>query len=200
MCIVSGSWGPDQTVSATVTLTGTPSGVAELEVRVRNTINTTAHTLTGYEIYCTTVPGQNYCHIATWQNPHSTGTWSNLDGSFPGDCSCTPGTGSCSGATPTIVLNNGDVITASVTGTSPVTITGQVKTSGGTTRVTWSCIDTGKAGWGPWTSGAPGVGFFDNIAPGNLQKEGFSTFHATDGVSSTPPLVLSPPTLLRVVP
>lgn len=55
--IVKGSWGPDQTVTATI-LTG---GGSEHELRVRTTI--TAHSITGYEVNWAS---GNYIEIVRW--------------------------------------------------------------------------------------------------------------------------------------
>ena len=65
--VLSGSWGPDQTVQATVALSGTPTSCChEVELRLRTTI--TAHSITGYEINCS-VSGQGYMQVVRWNGP-----------------------------------------------------------------------------------------------------------------------------------
>jgi hypothetical protein len=178
--IVTGSWGANQNVRVTYRTNGTPSGGAqEAEIRLRTTINSTNHTLTGYEVYCSVLSANKYCRIASWNTPTASrgeGTgWENFN------TSCTAGTATCSGGIPILSLQNGDVLTASVVtnGDNSVTITGYVYSSNGTLRASWSATDTGQFNWGPWTSGNPGVGFYDNT-DNNWNYFGFSSFAASD--------------------
>jgi hypothetical protein len=162
--VLTGTWGPDQTVQATVKITTTPANGCchEAEVRLRTTINPTTHLITGYEIYGSVTPGSSYFHIASWGGPN--GSWANIENSSP-----------------SLYLKNGDVLKATVTGTNPVVITGylngtQIMTVQDYGNFTFS---DGKK-YGPWTSGAPGVGFYDNT-DNNWGYFGFSSFTATDG-------------------
>jgi hypothetical protein len=164
--ILTGSWGPDQTVQGTVKINTTPTGTCcqEIEVRVRMTINSSAHTISGYEVYCSVNSNNPYCHIARWNGAN--GSWCNIEAS-----------------TPSIYLVNGDVLKGTVTGTNPVIITGyrnnvQIMQATDTGQ---NCSPGGAAG--PWTSGAPGVGFYDNQDT-NWNYFGFSNFTATDGTVS----------------
>jgi hypothetical protein len=175
--ILTGTWGADQTASATVKINTTPTGTCrhEAEVRLRMTIS--ANSIKGYEVYCSVMPSPNeYCHIARWNGP--SGSYCNIES-----------------AEFTTHLVNGDVLTAKVTGTNPVVITGS---RNGTqimqaTDTGQGCSTGGAAG--PWTSGNPGIGFYDS-QDSNWSNFGFSSFTATDGTQTgTTP---DPPTNLRV--
>jgi hypothetical protein len=163
--ILQGTWGPNQTVSATVKINTTPTGNCchEAEVRLRNTISPS--TITGYEVYCSVNRDNPYCHIASWGGPN--GAWVNMEASSPA-----------------IYLRDGDVLKGTVTGTNPVTITmfvngSQVITVKDSGTYTFS---DGKH-YGPWPSGKPGLGFFDNV-DNNWSRFGFSSFTASDGVTA----------------
>jgi hypothetical protein len=190
----SPSWGANQQAQGTARVVSQPTtGSAEIEIRLRTTINSTAHTITGYEIYCSLRSGDQYCKIASWNTPtESRGQgvgWNNFD------TTCTSGTSSCSGGTPIAYVQNGDVLKATVSGTNPVTITAALYSSNGTLKVSWTATDTGQFGWGPWTSGNPGVGFYDNT-DSHWNYFGFSSFTASDGSSSS---ALPAPLNLKVV-
>ncbi|MEO8637464.1 MAG: LamG-like jellyroll fold domain-containing protein [Candidatus Taylorbacteria bacterium] len=64
--ILSGTWGPDQTVTAVVhTVNPTGSAVEELEIRLRSSIS--AHSNTGYELtYGLSPTGTQYYSIVRW--------------------------------------------------------------------------------------------------------------------------------------
>ena len=170
--ILTGTWGPDQSAQATVKINKTPTGSCchEAEVRLRTTINPTNHTITGYEVYCSVNSNNPYCHIASWGGPN--GAWVNMEPNSP-----------------SIFLKDGDVLRGTVTGTNPVTITAylngtqiiQVQDTGNYT------FSDGKK-YGPWTSGTPGIGFYDT-QDNNWNYFGFSNFSATDdlGSDTTPP-------------
>jgi hypothetical protein len=167
--ILVGSWGANQTAQATIKINTTPSGTCchEAEVRLRTTINATNHTITGYEVYCSVNSSNPYCHIASWGGP--AGAWVNMESSPPH-----------------IYLRNGDILKATVTGTNPVTITAylngtqimSVQDSGNFT------FSDGKK-YGPWTSGKPGIGFYNNQNT-NWNYFGISSFAASDGGLATP--------------
>jgi hypothetical protein len=173
--ILSGTWGPNQTAQATVKINTTPNGTCchEAEVRLRNTIS--AGKITGYEVYCSVMPGSPYCHIASWGGGN--GVWVNMESNSP-----------------SLYLKNGDVLKGTVTGTNPATITmyingSQVLSVQDTGSFTFS---DGKR-YGPWTSGAPGIGFYNN-QDSNWNRFGFSSFSATDGGVAVP----SAPANLRI--
>jgi hypothetical protein len=162
--ILTGTWGANQQAQATVRIVTTPPATYEVEVRLRTTINPTNHTISGYEVYCSTRSSDPYCHIARWNGPN--GSYCNIESSIP-----------------SIYLINGDILKGTVTGTNPVTITGTA-IRGGSTIATWTATDTGQncspgGAGGPFTSGSPGIGFYDN-QDGNWSYFGFSQFIATD--------------------
>jgi len=63
--ILTGTWGPDQTVTA-VMVTSVPrdNASAECEIRLRSAIS--AHNCTGYEIMWNAAPDNDYLSIARW--------------------------------------------------------------------------------------------------------------------------------------
>jgi hypothetical protein len=161
--ILTGTWSADQYAQGTVTISSTaPSGGSqEAEVRLRNTISSSS--ITGYEVYCSVLT--SYCHIASWGGPN--GVWVNLD--------------DCKGVSYGHKLVNGDVLKGTVTGTNPATITMYLNGS-----PVMTVVDDGQCTFngdgqkhGPWTSGSPGVGFY-NSTGANWNRFGFSDFTASD--------------------
>lgn len=178
--ILTGTWGPDQTVQGTVKI-GTPSSRGhEIELRLRTTISSAS--ITGYETYCSITTGEHYCYIARWNGPVN--SYCNIqDAGF---------------GTPT--LATGDVLKATVTGTNPVSIT-LYRQAGGTGSFTQvaHASDNGSANYSdcpggaapggvPFTSGNPGIGFW-NAVDSNWNW-GWSSFTASDG-GPLPPSGLS---------
>jgi hypothetical protein len=162
--ILAGEWEPAQTVTATVKINKTPTGRCchEVELRLRTTIS--SKSITGYEAYCSVMPNNPYCHIARWNGPN--GSYWNFE------------TG-----TSAAYVKEGDVMKATVTGTNPTVIT-LYKNSVQILQAS----DSGSAGggfgrFGPWTSGNPGIGFYDN-PDSNWKDFGFSSFSASDGSNS----------------
>jgi hypothetical protein len=158
--ILAGTWGPTQTASATVKINQVLGGGCchEVELRLRTTIS--HNSITGYEAYCSVMPTQPYCHITRWNGPN--GSYWNFE------------TGSS-----TAYLKNGDLLKATVTGTNPTIITLYINGA-----QILQATDTGAAGggfgaYGPWTSGNPGIGFFDNY-DSNWKSFGLSSFSVTD--------------------
>ena len=158
--ILTGAWGPTQTVTATVAIVRTPTGNCchEVELRLRTTVS--RHSITGYEAYCSVMPDHPYCHIARWNGPN--GSYWNFD---PGDTA--------------MYLVNGDAIRATATGANPTVIT--LYRNG---VEILQAADTGASGggfgaYGPWTSGNPGIGFYDNTDT-HWKDFGLSAFRATD--------------------
>src|SRR5438874_2803020 len=64
--ILTGTWGPNQTASAVVSVPVAPTGPCchEVEVRLRMTIS--PNSITGYEVFCSVMPGDPYIQIARW--------------------------------------------------------------------------------------------------------------------------------------
>jgi hypothetical protein len=165
--ILTGTWAATQTVSGTVKVITPPTRTCchEVELRLRMTIS--SNNITGYEAYCSAMPDNPYCHIARWNGPN--GSYCNIERS-----------------TPSTYAANGDVLMASVTGTNPVVITlykngSQVAQA----RDTGASCSPGGAG-GPWTSGNPGIGFYDS-SDNNWSNFGFSSFTVTDSSTSQGP-------------
>ncbi len=158
--ILTGTWGPTQEATATVRVSKVPTGHCchEVELRLRTTI--TPKSITGYEAYCSVMPDNQYCHIARWNGPN--GSYWNFE------------------AQPVnTYLVDGDVITATATGTNPTVIT-----LFRNHQQILEAKDDGAAGggfgaYGPWTSGNPGIGFYDNYDR-NWKDFGLSSFSATD--------------------
>ncbi|MGB6725985.1 MAG: hypothetical protein WBE74_08760 [Terracidiphilus sp.] len=158
--ILTGTWGPAQTLTATVKINQTPTNKCchEVELRLRTTIS--PRSITGYETYCSVMPGDRYCHIARWNGPN--GSYRNIE----------------TGSSATYV-KNGDVMKATAAGTNPTIITLYIN---GVQIL--QATDTGTAGggfgaYGPWTSGNPGIGFFDNY-DSDWKSFGLSSFSVTD--------------------
>lgn len=167
LAILTGSWGTTQTATATVKVTSTPAnGVccAEVELHVRQTIG--ASSITGYEGYCSVVPGNQYCYIAGWGG--SSGVFMNLTG------------GAFSSA-----LTTGDVMKLTASGANPTTVTLYVNN----TQVR-QFVDDGTTAYndsqphGPWLNGSMGVGVYTGGVA--LNTYGFSAFTGTDGTSNPP--------------
>lgn len=167
--ILTGAWGANQSVQGTVKINTTPTGTCchEIELRLRMTIST--NSISGYEVYCSVMPESynQYCHIARWNGAN--GSYCNIESS-----------------TPVTYLTNGDVFKATATGTNPVVITAY---RNGSQLMTASDAggncSPGGAG-GPFISGTPGIGFYDN-QDNNWSYFGFSSFTATGGQAPAPP-------------
>ena len=95
---------------------------------------------------------------------------------------------------PNIFLKNGDVLKGTVTGTNPVIITMYIN---GTQIL--QIQDTGNFTFsdgsrrGPWTSGKPGIGFYNN-QDSNWNRFGFSSFTAQNLGAGAP----AAPTNLKI--
>ena len=77
--VLSGTWGPNQTVQATVAVKSAATGSSvfeEVELRLRTTIS--AHSITGYEVNCGVSSSSNYIQIVRWNGP--LGSFTQLDG------------------------------------------------------------------------------------------------------------------------
>jgi hypothetical protein len=162
--VLTGTWGPTQTVTGVVKINTTPTGTCchEIELRLRTTIS--ASSIDGYEAYCSVMPSDPYCHIARWNGAN--GSYCNIESSATN-----------------IAVVDGDTMVATVSGTNPVTIT--LKVNGSTVA---TATDTGQncspgGAGGPFTSGNPGIGFYDN-QDSNWSYFGFSSFTATDGLTT----------------
>jgi hypothetical protein len=166
--VLTGSWSNIQTVQGTVKVASAQPKTGcchEIELRLRMTIS--ANSIKGYEVYCSMISGNQYCHIASWGGPN--GAYVNLD--------------TCGGGGPSRYLVNGDVLRATVTGTNPVTITLFINgTQVTSVQDRGSCTFSDGKKYGPWTTGNPGIGFYDTM-DNNWSSFGLSSFIAIDGGS-----------------
>jgi hypothetical protein len=128
--VLSGSWGPDQTVNATVVVPSPSSGTnvfEEVELRLRTAI--TANSITGYECNYSVTASGNYVQIVRWNG--ALGSWTLLDGR-------------------TLHVKNGDIISASAKGNKITTyVNGSAVFS-----VTDSTYSSGNPGIGFFLEGA----------------------------------------------
>lgn len=170
VALLNGTWGPDQTVQATVrTVNQNDSIFEEVEVRLRSTV--TAHSSTGYEcLFSARSSGNAYVQIVRWNGP--LGDFTNLSG-LQGSSAA---------------LTNGDIVKCTIVGDPPVirSFINNVQ------KTTWTDTDPQR-----FTSGRPGMGFFLQGATGVNGDYGFTSFTAADGADTLPP---SPPTNLRILP
>ena len=131
--VLSGSWGPTQTVQATVAVTSASSNSSvfeEVELRLRTTV--TANSITGYEVNCSISTGSNYVQVVRWNGP--LGSFTQLDGRAY-HCA------------------NGDVLKATISGsTITVYLNGTALYS-----VTDSTYSSGSPGMGFFLQGTSGV-------------------------------------------
>ena len=133
---LNGTWGPNQTVQATVSVNGASASSSifeEVELRLHTTI--TAHSITGYEINCSvsTASGHNYVQIVRWNGPLASFTL--LDSRANGPCV------------------DGDVLKATISG-STITV---YRNGTSLFSVTDSTYTTGNPGIGFFLQGATGV-------------------------------------------
>ena len=148
--LLKGTWGPNQTVQATVYSVHPNQDDKvweEVELRLRSSI--TPQSCTGYEVMfrCSKIP-QAYCNVARWEGPLGKFTYlKQMGGSKYG-------------------VKTGDVVKASMIGnTLTVYINGEQIFQ----------LNDSK-----FPSGNPGMGFFLDGATGVNRDFGFSSFMATD--------------------
>jgi hypothetical protein len=148
--LLKGTWGPNQTVQATVrAVNPNQDGKVweEVELRLRSSIS--PHNCTGYEVMfrCSKIPNA-YCNIARWEGPLGKFTMlKETKGSEYG-------------------VKDGDVVKASMIGkTLTVYINGAQMIQ----------LSDDK-----FANGNPGVGYYLEGATGVIGDYGFSSFMATD--------------------
>ena len=148
--LLKGTWGPNQTVQATVhSVNPNQDGkvLEEVELRLRSSIS--PHNCTGYEVMfrCTKIP-QAYCNIARWEGPLGKFTMlKETHGSQYG-------------------VKDGDVVKASMIGKALTVYINGVQMI--------QLSDDKFAG------GNPGVGYYLEGATDVIGDFGFSSFTATD--------------------
>jgi len=160
--VLTGPWGPDQTVTATLYITNqAANGWPEAELRLRSSIS--AHKCTGYEVvYSLRNDSSCYIAIARWNGAY--GDFTHLTGvGYPNE-----------DGTP-YVATNGSILKASI--------------SGSTITVYLNGIQVIQHTDTNFVSGSPGIGF--DIDPSNTDQNGtfgFTSFAATDD----PPITMVP--------
>ncbi len=132
--LLTGSWGPDQTVTATVyTVNQNDSIFEEVEIRLRSSLS--AHLCTGYEVNFSARSSSNaYVQIVRWNGP--LGNFTLLDGRG----------GSGYG------IHKGDVIKATIVGNVITAYINDVQVL----QVTDNTYKTGSPGMGFYLQGATG--------------------------------------------
>ena len=164
--VVAGTWGADQSVTATVKLARSITAISEVELRLRTTITPTS--ITGYELLCSVYPNSGYgMQLVKWNGSY---------GSF------------WIIAANRVHCANGDIITAQIKGTTfQAWKNGSLLTFNDGHDTT--AVDLGS---GAFKSGNPGIGFDGTQS---FSDFGFSSFSATDGQGGgSPPVITLNPT------
>lgn len=148
--ILKGTWGPNQTVQATVRSVNPNQDNKvweEVELRLRSTM--TPHECTGYEVMfrCTKIP-RAYCNIARWEGP--LGKFTMLKENYGSQYGVKTGDVVKAGMM-------GNVLTVWINGVQMVEITDD-----------------------KFASGNPGIGYYLEGATGVMGDYGFTNFTATD--------------------
>ena len=151
VAIMTGAWGPSQTVTGTVRSDHPLGGnvFEEVELFVRAKI--APHSIRGYEINVRALglSTQSYCEVVRWNGKLGDFTY----------------VGKRSGAQ--CRIQTGDVVKATAVGTTITVYINNVKI--------FSVTDS------TWSDGNPGLGFFLKGAPGVNADFGFSAYTASDG-------------------
>ena len=148
--LLRGTWGPDQTVQATVHSVSPDQNNKvweEVELRLRNSLS--AHNCTGYEVMfrCAKTP-KAYCNIARWEGP--LGKFTMLKETYGAEYG----------------VRDGDVVKA--------TMIGKVLT------VYINGVQKVQLSDDKFPNGNPGLGYYLDGATGVMGDFGFSSFMATD--------------------
>ena len=145
--LLTGSWGPTQTVQAVVYISAVDSTTfEEVELRLRSSLS--AHSCTGYEVVFSVKPGNPYCQIVRWNGP--LGDFTLLDGRSVG-------------------VADGDVVKATIVGSTITCYINGAVIFG----VTDSTYSSGSPGMGFYLQGGLGppfnYGFSSYTASDNTQ-------------------------------
>jgi hypothetical protein len=130
--LLTGSWGPDQTVQATVRSVNPQTNDTiweEVEIRLRSSIS--AHANTGYEVLFE-LPPHDFCQVVRWNGP--LGDWTSLGYSGSG-------------------VHHGDVVKATIVGNVITAYVNGVSQG----QVTDSTYASGSPGMGFYLQGTTGV-------------------------------------------
>jgi len=185
--VVTGTWGPDQTVEMKVKTVNQQTGSInqELEVRLRTTIN--AHSLQGYEVlWRLNHDGSQYHQIVQWLGPLGTAScnWGCAFQEVPGSINMHSWDGNPG-------VYDGDTLGASIVGN-------RIRTwiiHNGVKQMLQDVTDTsGPGGGARFTSGAPGMGAWLRGPSSTVADYGVTSFTATDG-GVLPPAPAAPANL-----
>ena len=156
VAVLTGTWGPDQTVEGMAFTRNDGIGVGNEEVEIRLRTSVSPHVCTGYEINFSTAKGSStasYIQIVRWNGALGDFTYLNAIGGI------------------LYGVSNGDVLKATITGTSPAIITAYLNG-----RPVLQATDPN-----PFTSGSPGIGFWNSSGLQSVNSDyGFRNFFATD--------------------
>src|SRR5882724_8883187 len=131
--LLTGSWGPTQTVQAVVYIaSGDSTTFEEVELRLRSSLS--AHSCTGYEVNFSVKPSDPYCQIVRWNGP--LGDFTLLDARSVG-------------------VVNGDVVKATIVGSTITCYINDAVIFG----VTDSTYSSGNPGMGFYLQGGLGPSF-----------------------------------------
>jgi hypothetical protein len=161
--LVTGTWGPDQTVTITAKGPSSLGGTQEVEIRLRSTM--TAHNSTGYEVDFT----KGGLALVRWNGP----------GPFTSTCCFTQL------ATANTVWQNGDVLKATIIGTVITVYRNGTQVLTHDTAGDTAPTD-GSGGAARYSTGLPGFGIDINSATASTDF-GITSFTATDGLATTAP-------------
>ena len=158
--ILTGVWGSNQTVTATVYVTNQPNSASgifeELELRLRSSLS--AHSCTGYEInFSARSDTSAYSQIVRWNGP--LGKFTLINGNS--------GSG--------YILHSGDTVRATITNSTITVFINGIYMYQGT--------DTN------YLSGNPGMGFYLYGTNGLNGDYGFTSYTATDNIPPPPTLI-----------
>jgi putative lipoic acid-binding regulatory protein len=162
-CLLTGTWGPNQTAQSTVKVkSSSNANYEEVEVRLRSTM--AAKSSTGYEISCSVIPGDPYYQIVRWNG--ALGDFTML--AFSSTVGCA----------------NGDVLKATISGS---TITAY---KNGTAILTANdaTYTSGQPGMGFSMSGLTGT---IAAADAEFGSSGFSAADGQSGTPSATPTALA---------
>jgi hypothetical protein len=156
--VLAGTWGPTQTVQATVrVIPHTQATTEEVELRLRTSIS--AHSITGYEVNFAVGPAQSYTDIVKWNG--ALGSFSILSHQNTGGG-----------------VNNGDIIKATMVGNVITVFKNGVQVN----TATDSTYATGNPGIGLYLLGS---GVNSNYGLGNFTATDGSTTSTTSSAQGT---------------
>jgi hypothetical protein len=157
-CILTGTWGPLQTVQATVFSQNQSNAYfQEVELRLRSTVK--PHSSTGYEVLFRAYHPGGYATIVRWNGPLGNFTYLNqkTNSNYKG-------------------IQSGDVVKATIDGNG--LIIGYVN-GVEVIRAADTTYGDGNPGIGFWLQVSGGLGRWTNV------DYGFSAFSATDGLTGS---------------